>query len=325
MLTTDSLKGYMIDGEIPKTAIQVAPDAISYPSELDEEDWRIILTNCNAFHGWYLDDSTNEVKIAPKPAFRLRQRHLDIGVREDEPGDKGNGSVSIAPEGNQHEPRPERDRESAAIPTYRTSDKASIEVRSVDNVRHESSVKNHFERDAFDGNITGGYAGFGVSISGGRDSSKQSGDSKTTGSYTRTMVGKYMLPRVTVLLDPEDLEATDELIKHVTNVQDAANSDQVSDFYKKFGQVFAHEITLGGVLTSTRNLEMKEGSTETQSKEDFKTAIGMSVTTPFSASGDANYHGSSGEDKGKIKTDRDFNDRVAFNATGGNTLMAFRY
>lgn len=45
------------------------------------------------------------------------------------------------------------------------------------------------------------------------------------------------------------------------------------------GQVFAHEITLGGVLTSTRSLELKEGTTENQRKEDFKMAIGMSVTT----------------------------------------------
>lgn len=45
------------------------------------------------------------------------------------------------------------------------------------------------------------------------------------------------------------------------------------------GQFFAQEVTLGGMLVSTRVIEAKETTEEERTKEAFKTAIGLSITT----------------------------------------------
>ena len=42
-------------------------DDVKLPAELDENGWHLILNNCNAFHGWYLDEVTNQIKIASRP------------------------------------------------------------------------------------------------------------------------------------------------------------------------------------------------------------------------------------------------------------------
>ncbi|KAK8103221.1 hypothetical protein PG984_016367 [Apiospora sp. TS-2023a] len=209
-----------------------------------------------------------------------------------------------------------------AIPTFRVNDGSKIEIVTVEDEQRHSMVRNSFEKSSLEVGVSGGYAGVGVGVTGGFSSDSQKGNSKEDKATTTTMVGKYMLPRVTLTLRPEDLRPTPELVRHINMIKKEKNPLQVRRFYERFGYFFAQEVTLGGVLLSTKVVDGTEHAETTKSKEAFKTAIGLSVTTPIEIGVSAKYEKITGNDKADVDGNRHVNDRVAFEATGGNTLLA---
>lgn len=45
------------------------------------------------------------------------------------------------------------------------------------------------------------------------------------------------------------------------------------------GEFFAHEVTIGGMLTSTQTREASEQTLQEKSKQDFKRTIGLAISS----------------------------------------------
>ncbi|KAK7973445.1 hypothetical protein PG988_007579 [Apiospora saccharicola] len=212
-----------------------------------------------------------------------------------------------------------------AIPTFRVNDGSKIEIVTVEDEQRHSMVRNSFEKSSIEAGVSGGYAGVGVGVTGGFSSDSQKANSKEGKATTTKMVGKYMLPRVTLTLRPEDLRPTRELVRHINMIKKERDPLEVRRFYERFGYFFAQEVTLGGVLLSTKVIDATQHDETTKSQEAFKTAIGLSVTTPVEIGVSAKQEKITGNDKTDVDGNRRVNDRVAFEATGGNTLLAGRH
>ncbi|KAI0392574.1 hypothetical protein F5Y17DRAFT_459707 [Xylariaceae sp. FL0594] len=305
------------------SGLQMGANPLSIPSMLDEIQWGHVMQNCHVMHGWYLDEYTNQIKMAPKPAFRLR-KNLNMLIEEASstssketlPVSKEAGGDLTAPAPS-ITPLPRRSgaawSKPNAIPTFQVNDGTKIDIVTVEDETKQSFVLKSFEKSSTEATVSGGYGGVGVGISGGFASESQKGSSKET---------KKFMSRVTVMLQPEDLEATEELTREVENIRDKQNTMDVRKFYKKFGQFFAQEVRLGGVLTSTRVIDATETTAQEKSKDSFKLAIGLSVTMPIDAGVEVEHEKTVGSEKSDTNGQKHVNDRVVFEATGGNTILA---
>ncbi|EQB53412.1 hypothetical protein CGLO_06849 [Colletotrichum gloeosporioides Cg-14] len=134
------------------------------PSVLKECDWDIIIKNCNAMHGWYTDPQTHQIKMAPKPAFALKQ-----GLNISQPGESPAG----------------------AIPNYCVNDGTKIDVIDVEEGVRESMVQNSFSKSSVDAKVNGGYSKVSIGMSANTLLQIQKGQAKENMESTKTLVGQY--------------------------------------------------------------------------------------------------------------------------------------
>ncbi|OLN95525.1 hypothetical protein CCHL11_05146 [Colletotrichum chlorophyti] len=278
--------------------------ALSVPSKLDELQWSLIIQNCNVMHGWFLDENTNQIKMAARPAFTLR-KNLNIYETEENPrttvGEKVLTMTVDETESTRSmvKTKPSTTTATAgihgpwkkpnAIPNYRVTDGTKIDIITVEDETRHSMVLNNFAKSSTEKTPCGGYGGFGVAASGGISSESQQSKVDEGKQFSSKMIGKYMacppssdssaIPRVTLTLNPEDLEATPELVAHIEKIRNGKNDMDLRDLYRRFGEFFAQEVTLGGVLLSTRVMQATETTAQAKTKEAFKTAIGLSIST----------------------------------------------
>ncbi|KAF6839358.1 hypothetical protein CPLU01_01778 [Colletotrichum plurivorum] len=243
--------------------IEMSTNASS-PASLDEAAWSRVMKNCNVMHGWYLDRQTNQIKMAPKPAFALKTGlNLHLPEREHKPVDR-NSDRCCAPN---------------AIPNYFVNDGSKIDIIVVEDDMRSSMVRNNFEKSSVDAKTGGGYAGLGIGVTAGSSREIQKGMKKEKKKFAQKMIGQYMLPRVTLILNPDDLIVTDEAKEAATEIYDKRDGALIRKFHQRFGEFFSHEVIIGGMLTSTKTWEGSETIKDEKKKEDFKQTIGLAVTT----------------------------------------------
>ncbi|KAK0660881.1 hypothetical protein QBC41DRAFT_383282 [Cercophora samala] len=304
---------------------------LSVPSKLDEHEWSLIIQNCHVMNGWYIDEQTNQIKIAARPgplysfsawgtnsdtflSFTLR-KNLNIAAAKAKPTVGGNQSTA----GNDKQEGSDKPN---AIPSYMVNDGTKIDIVTVEDETRHSFIRNNFEKSSTETTVSGGYGGLGVGVSGGMSSESQRGHRDEQKKFTSKMIGNYMIPRVTLMLKPEDLEPTAEMATELKRIQTKKDAMDVRRFYRRFGQLFAQEVALGGMLVSTRVIEAKETTEEEKTKESFKTAIGLSITTPIDLGVEIKHENTRGKDQSDLQGKKGVNDRVVFEAIGGNTILA---
>jgi hypothetical protein len=87
------------------------------------------------------------------------------------------------------------------------------------------------------------------------------------------------------------------------------------------GHIFCQRLTLGGRLLSTKTILSTDNRSEEQQKSEFKTAVGVSVSTPYGGgSVTSTQSGGSSDDKGKVDIKKSESD--VWTAQGGNTILA---
>ncbi|KZL68463.1 hypothetical protein CI238_00125 [Colletotrichum incanum] len=276
----------------------------SSPSSLDELQWSLVMKNCQVMHGWYTDTATNQIKMAPKPAFTLRPGlNLDYTPSR---GGNGVSGISIAD----------------AIPNYGVTDGSKIDVVFVESDMRNSLVRNHFEKSSMDSKISMGYSGLGIAMGTGTNSEAQNSQSSERNKSAKRMIGKYMLPRVTLFLNADDLVPTREFADNVERIRKTKDVAEIRKFQRKFGQLFCHEVTLGGMLVSTKTLTDDELVEQDKKRDTFKHAIGLTVSSPVEVGADSKKETARGSDQNLDRSYKDSGDCVVFEAVGGNTILA---
>ncbi|KAF6796484.1 hypothetical protein CSOJ01_13144 [Colletotrichum sojae] len=208
-----------------------------------------------------------------------------------------------------------------AIPNYFVNDGSKIDIIVVEDDMRSSMVRNNFEKSSVDAKTGGGYAGLGIGVTAGSSREIQRGTKKEKKKFAQKMIGQYMLPRVTLILNPDDLIVTDEAKEAAKEIDDKKDGALIRKFHQRFGEFFSHEVTIGGMLTSTKTWEGSETIKDEKKKEDFKKTIGLAVTT-VNIGLESKSDKTVGQDESLTAASRDTTDRVVFEAVGGNTILA---
>ncbi|EXM14354.1 Membrane attack complex component/perforin (MACPF) domain [Fusarium oxysporum f. sp. vasinfectum] len=209
-----------------------------------------------------------------------------------------------------------------AIPSYAINDRSRIEITMVSNEFQESMARNHFGASSVEGSASGGWGGYSVGVTGGAAKEDTSGGNKTKKSYAKRMIGSYMFPRVDVFLRPEDLEPTEELRAALDGIKQTKNINALRELYSTFGHLFCHSVTLGGCLQTTKIVESDEDVKQSKEKQSFKAEVGVAVSTPFGAKGNAKGSKESQDSAEAFNRSASTSESMGFEATGGNSILA---
>ncbi|KAK1479829.1 hypothetical protein CCUS01_00383 [Colletotrichum cuscutae] len=287
-------------------AVQKAEASSISPSSLDELQWELVMKNCQVMHGWYIDPVSTEIKMAPKPAFRLKS-----GLNLDYSPDSTVSTAEVE----------------IAIPNYGVTDGSKIDVVTTESGIKHSLVRNSFDKSSMDNKIALGYSGIGINVASGKSFDSQGEQSSGSNRSVKSMIGIYKLPRATLFLNADDLVPTKAFtngIEKIKELGEEADETDVRKFYERFGQFFCHEVILGGMLLSTKALVGNESQDEEKSRCSFKHAIGMSVSSPVEViiGAESKKEIASGADQSIVRSYKDSDDSVVFEAVGGNTILA---
>jgi hypothetical protein len=166
------------------------------------------------------------------------------------------------------------------------------------------------------------FGGVSVGANAGMSSSNENSKSSSDKSYSKTLVATYRIPRVTVHFPAEDLEPTEELKAHIEKVQKTKNLSELRKLTSLFGNLFCQQILLGGCLQTSKVLTGREVASESMERSKFKASVGLNVSVPGgpSANMKASHEKQDQKEEGSKTTDSTEN--LAFDATGGNTILA---
>ncbi|KAJ4215295.1 hypothetical protein NW760_014429 [Fusarium oxysporum] len=192
----------------------------------------------------------------------------------------------------------------------------------VSNEFQESLARNHFAASSVEGSASGGWGGYSVGVTGGAAKEDTSGGNKTKKSYAKRTIGSYMFPRVDVFLRPEDLEPTEELRAALDGIKQTKNINALRELYSTFGHLFCHSVTLGGCLQTTQVVESDEDVKQSKEKQSFKAQVGVAVSTPFGAKGNAKGSKESQDSAEAFNRSASTSESMGFEATGGNSILA---
>ncbi|KAJ4039968.1 hypothetical protein NW753_010999 [Fusarium oxysporum] len=209
-----------------------------------------------------------------------------------------------------------------AIPSYAINDRSRIEITMASNEFQESMARNHFGASSVEGSASGGWGGYSVGVTGGAAKEDTSGGNKTKKSYAKRMIGSYMFPRVDVFLRPEDLEPTEELRAALDGIKQTKNINALRELYSTFGHLFCHSVTLGGCLQTTKIVESDEDVKQSKEKQSFKAEVGVAVSTPFGAKGNAKGSKESQDSAEAFNRSVSTSESMGFEATGVNSILA---
>ncbi|EGU73132.1 hypothetical protein FOXB_16367 [Fusarium oxysporum f. sp. conglutinans Fo5176] len=208
------------------------------------------------------------------------------------------------------------------IPSYAIHARSRIEITMVSNEFQESMARNHFGASSVEGSASGGWGGYSVGVTGGAAKEDTSGGNKTKKSYAKRTIGSYMFPRVDVFLRPEDLEPTEELRAALDGIKQTKNINALRELYSTFGHLFCHSVTLGGCLQTTKVVESDEDVKQSKEKQSFKAQVGVAVSTPFGAKGNAKGSKESQDSAEAFNRSASTSESMGFEATGGNSILA---
>ncbi|EAW16898.1 uncharacterized protein NFIA_002480 [Aspergillus fischeri NRRL 181] len=264
----------------------------SDPEDLTESQWARILANNRALHGYYLNGANGIMRKAPKRAFNLAPR-------------KGDNTTT--------NPLP-------PFPPFYVHDEADVEVTETQNAFQTILARQGFSATvvkaagAVGGSETLGSTG---SISRASEEEHSNASKDTVTSTFDNLHISYKFPRAVVELDASCLELTPECIKQA---QDTKTPEDVKQFFRDYGNVFAATFTLGGELHSTRSLTTTEKQNLAATKDNVKTAAGFSLSSPYVSGG---VSGGWVDSSNKNTADQQLRQslRLAWHARGGDTIL----
>ncbi|KAF1836077.1 hypothetical protein BDW02DRAFT_485813, partial [Decorospora gaudefroyi] len=331
-----------------------------HASELDEQQWQTVIRNCCLMHGWILDLEKNAVKPAPQAVSNKRSNDTRAPVNTtteavtEPPKDLPAPSVDSLPatvgrkptSSSQQtqdeskipkEPPPpyektpsvsRRDIEAllpkkiSSFPSFVVNDASKVSVSLVSHALQESMARNSFTATSFEGEVSGGFKGIGVGLSGGASDTKHDAEGSVTTTSEKKIIADFKFPRATLYLHAEDLEPTAELRAAIEKVRRTKNVNDLRDLHARFGHFFCHEVVVGGALQTSRFTSGTHTVSESRQKEDFKAQVGFAASSPKGLAGSMKASRQKSKDDSDGSDEMTVTDKQAFEAIGGNAILA---
>ncbi|KAI5790047.1 hypothetical protein FPQ18DRAFT_306753 [Pyronema domesticum] len=195
-----------------------------------------------------------------------------------------------------------------AIPYFIVTDKSSVNVVSVTHEFQELMASNRFDSTSVEASVSGGAFGWSAAASAGAKNDNESAESSSKKTY-----GKF--PRVTVYLNPDDLEPTDDL-------KEALKIKHLRKLHETYGHLFCHQVELGGCLETSKVVQADATTSESSEKHQFKAEVGVAVSSPYGIGGSMKASHERGNQTAQGTNTQNQSEAMSFDATGGNTLLA---
>ncbi|KAH6871546.1 hypothetical protein B0T10DRAFT_590929 [Thelonectria olida] len=207
------------------------------------------------------------------------------------------------------------------LPSFSVNDNSNIDVIVSSHEFQTSMATNDFSASSTEASLSGSYGPISASVSYSHDSTSSSSASNTSDQYHKTMIAKYSFPRVDLFLDSSCLEPTLELQQAITKVQTSKNIKDLRQLRRDFGYLFCKQLTLGGRLQTLQLMDQSLKTSEQEQKQSLKTSVGLAISSP-QASASASHTQESGSANSSSQTQSDKSEQHAFDAMGGDTLLA---
>ncbi|KAL5356117.1 hypothetical protein BJX96DRAFT_171310 [Aspergillus floccosus] len=293
-----------------------AGKADTYAADMSEKQWGIVIRNNDLLNGKFFEGGgTNDklrvptsIRRAKYTAFALKERVIP----------KYNITFQVATPPPAQLKKPEL---KFRIPRFQICDSSRVEVFETKTSIADSMAANAFSQTTVEAAAGGGAFGVSVGVKAGATTSESSSYAQSSSKDESRMHVAYLFPRVEVFLDVEDLELTEECIKHLQKLrQPDVKKEDADQFFHKFGHVFVSHVQLGGRLYSVESTSSIAGSTTEEKASALKAAASASVSGfGFQASVSASHETTSGSKVEKSHSSSSHS--ITWHADGGDTLL----
>ncbi|KAL6923987.1 hypothetical protein FSST1_001261 [Fusarium sambucinum] len=287
---------------------EVGTGSIIHPADMSEEQWNSVVETNSLLHGNTIFREAYNLPItverAMYPAFRLKPRAI-FDFTED---GTNNGTGKEGSNGTTEEYR---------IPRFIVTDDAYVEVSehktSVMTAMAESSLSKNSSEVA----IGGGAFGWSGGVTGGHEYESSERNQIRRDEETDHMIITYNFPRVTLSLDYDNLELTQECKNDLATVK---TREDAGRFKRKFGCFFSTKVQLGGRLHSTQESNAVTGSTVGEKSKRLKVTAAASFAGPAAEGTVKGGYGEDSTQQNKSSTST-YDSHMAWEAKGGDTLL----
>lgn len=126
---------------------------------------------------------------------------------------------------------------------------------------------------------------------------------------------------MTLYWDAKSLEVSEECLEDIKKVKDHKT---LSSFNEKYGHIFSKRVRIGGRLSSSEKVtSTQDASTQSQIRK-LKANASASVSSSFFQAS-ASYSNEKQSNESKSSDSKSLNKSMAWEATGGDTLLCNRY
>ncbi|KAG8675926.1 hypothetical protein FPOAC1_001921 [Fusarium poae] len=206
------------------------------------------------------------------------------------------------------------------LPDFSVNDNSRINVVVSSHEFQTSMATNDFSASSTSASLGGSYGPISASVSASEESMHSSSTSNTSDTYHKTMIAKYLFPRVDLSLD-ECLEPTEGLTKAIQKVEATKNIKDLRQLRRDYGYLFCKTLTIGGRLQTQSIMADTEKTSEQEQKQSMKTSVGLAVSSP-KASASVSHTQESGSANSQSQATSDKSESHAFEAMGGDSLLA---
>lgn len=205
-------------------------------------------------------------------------------------------------------------------PFVEIRDTPNVDITEVSSEFQSSLVDNAFSAKSLEAMVSGGTPLISASVSAGMKSETSRGSSVNEGGQKKEYHATYNFPRVRLFLDETTLKVSQHCIKALNDLKRDPTLDNLQIFQRRFGVIFAQQVTLGGRLESTKAADSHAAADSSSVKDAFKAELGAAVSYgPVSASASASTENQTSEQKNKSQ--QQGNSTISYTARGGDTLL----
>lgn len=163
-----------------------------------------------------------------------------------------------------------------------------------------------------------------ASVSAGIKSESSKGSGSNEGSQKKEYHATYSFPRVKLFLDESTIKVSEYCDKALDKLKSDPTLDNLRQFQRRFGVIFAQEVVLGGRLESTKAVDSSFSAENSSVKDAFKASLGAAVSYgPMSASASAGTETQDSHEGGSNKVKG--NSAISYTARGGDTLLCAKW
>ncbi|KAF3385422.1 hypothetical protein F1880_002090 [Penicillium rolfsii] len=199
-------------------------------------------------------------------------------------------------------------------------DTPHIDIAEVSTDFQSSLVDNAFSARSLETMIGGATPLISASVSAGikTESSKASGINE--GSKRMEYHATYNFPRVRFFLDEHTLTVSEHCKQALIELRNSPTLESLRQFQRRFGVIFAQEVTMGGRLECTKSADSSFNAENSAAKDALKASLGAAVSGGMAfASASASTESQGSQKKEQSKTNGA--SAASYTARGGNTLL----